>query len=842
MASDERGRRAISRPLQAGLREAAISDKNTGVFLEYEDRYIPQREMAMGVIAKLDIKGYKHDESDDNAYYMGDMRRPWWALKNLAKTPQYLRFGNATQEIATFTCEPVVEDTTTTSFMPALGVLKWPCKGTDIMRLVQKPHLDNETVLLSVAGAARAPMASDERARCDSVDDNESELEGTRRGPESPKEETTPKKKITMIKDIDTRDDTSSGRQKDLEPAKELASKTVVREDQHTSMANLLNLETGDDKGEGLNAQERLKAVKDEVASTTKAEKTQETDVCAKNKSLPFYLVAQWMRRLWSLLALFFVSSLGAKIDSGPVTSNDEELSSTQRGLEAAKPAEVASKTESKDSQETEVDSGIEASLGLEVPSNNFARGSGVAEVSIPTEVAEEAEGFPDDARLQNVVLAKSLGREPCVYMSTSHGVELEVQADSLAVEVRLPVSVSPRLQFVKCRTEGPVSAPSHGQDFNEDFLAMTFVDGPEEAKFSADKPAKLRFFVGYVDEFEPEDDSDREIDQNEIEKQVLAKYRPLTSPDGEKHWEALPPYSVLFPRPVLGDREVWVETALKDFCTVSHSVKINIPGYEHIDSDNNSYFRDDFPGFLDRTGKHIRGAGNRVRRVFGRGKGKEAQEAVEASAKRSRAPMVRFGNATKEVASFTYWTTTEFTKGAAGSGVNAEIGFSALTVAGGKTSDYDVEGCERATAHQPKSWEIQPGRYEDLLMPHTVVLHPQMHVRVGVIENLRGDNPRQQTGDLQVFDDEYINPNRILVLRPPRLKELCKFPVLRWPCSAETIMNLKVCSGDDEMAATREELRQLRRELEETRGTVQQLEAVVANHREGREDEIGSR
>lgn len=38
----------------------------------------------------------------------------------------------------------------------------------------------------------------------------------------------------------------------------------------------------------------------------------------------------------------------------------------------------------------------------------------------------------------------------------------------------------------------------------------MTFVHGPEEASFLIDKPAKLRSFVGYVDEFSAEEDSDR--------------------------------------------------------------------------------------------------------------------------------------------------------------------------------------------------------------------------------------------------------------------------------------------------------------------------------------------
>lgn len=49
---------------------------------------------------------------------------------------------------------------------------------------------------------------------------------------------------------------------------------------------------------------------------------------------------------------------------------------------------------------------------------------------------------------------------------------------------------------------------PSHENALKEDFLAMTFVHGPEEAVFLEGKTAKLRFFLGYVDEFEPEDGS----------------------------------------------------------------------------------------------------------------------------------------------------------------------------------------------------------------------------------------------------------------------------------------------------------------------------------------------
>jgi len=72
------------------------------------------------------------------------------------------------------------------------------------------------------------------------------------------------------------------------------------------------------------------------------------------------------------------------------------------------------------------------------------------------------AESFPparryrtDGSPLQQITLAKSLGPKPVTYLSTSHGVELEVQGGSLVEEVHCPVTISPRLQFVECHTEG---------------------------------------------------------------------------------------------------------------------------------------------------------------------------------------------------------------------------------------------------------------------------------------------------------------------------------------------------------------------------------------------------
>lgn len=40
----------------------------------------------------------------------------------------------------------------------------------------------------------------------------------------------------------------------------------------------------------------------------------------------------------------------------------------------------------------------------------------------------------------------------------------------------------------------------------------MTFVHGPEGVNFPNDKPAKLRFFLGYVDEYAPATDGSDKV------------------------------------------------------------------------------------------------------------------------------------------------------------------------------------------------------------------------------------------------------------------------------------------------------------------------------------------
>ncbi|CAN0015811.1 unnamed protein product [Ectocarpus sp. 12 AP-2014] len=133
-------------------------------------------------------------------------------------------------------------------------------------------------------------------------------------------------------------------------------------------------------------------------------------------------------------------------------------------------------------------------------------------------------------------------------------------------------------LAFVDCRTEGSGSygAPFYGNDSTEELLVMTFVHGPEGVNFPDDKPAKLRFFLGYVDDLAPsgEDSSDRVvITDEEIERDIQEAYRPLSSPDGVGSRTTLGPYLVVFRR-LLGQREVWVETPVYHFSTIANSKK----------------------------------------------------------------------------------------------------------------------------------------------------------------------------------------------------------------------------------------------------------------------------
>lgn len=52
-------------------------------------------------------------------------------------------------------------------------------------------------------------------------------------------------------------------------------------------------------------------------------------------------------------------------------------------------------------------------------------------------------------------VLTTSLGPGPVTYVSKRHAIEFELQAGSLNEELPLEMTISRRLAFVDCRTEG---------------------------------------------------------------------------------------------------------------------------------------------------------------------------------------------------------------------------------------------------------------------------------------------------------------------------------------------------------------------------------------------------
>ncbi|CAN0127637.1 unnamed protein product [Scytosiphon promiscuus] len=418
-----------------------------------------------------------------------------------------------------------------------------------------------------------------------------------------------------------------------------------------------------------------------------------------------------------------------------------------------------------------------------QAPASSFPKGSGVAEDSIPIVVAEEADDIPDDAPLQKVTLAKSLGPKPLVYVSTSHGVELEVQAGSLFEEVHHPVTVSPRLQFVECRTEGSGRAPFHADGSKEEeFLAMTFVHGPEQASFLNEKPAKLRFFVGYVDEFAPGDGSDGVVEDEDIEKYVLETYRPLTSPNGSEDWTVLEPYSVLFPPPVLGDREVWVETALCHFCFVANAKKVVANAMKVEGAETSSYLYDDV---------------GRSRWRLPKG--------------RPSVPRVFFGNVTENNAVFTYYPIVTFTETSKERDIDAHVEAAGVALGGGTHNLSSAVGGDRPAAGEEILVVLAAGEYQPCDLACGVKEHLQMHVRIGVLVDMTGEG-RKAKGKLQLLDVRKISGNKILVLRQPRLSRPVVFGDIDWPCDTKNILKLGGTVGPQEptLAVAPQELNSL--------------------------------
>eukprot|EP00752_Nemacystus_decipiens_P013425 g11888.t1 len=357
--------------------------------------------------------------------------------------------------------------------------------------------------------------------------------------------------------------------------------------------------------------------------------------------------------------------------------------------------------------------------------------------------------------------LTPSLGPAPVTYVSRAHAVEFELEAGSLDEELPFEMTISRRLAFVDCRTaessdSNRERAPFCGDAPTEEYLAMTFVHGPEGVTFPPDKPAKLRFFLGCVDEVALAGDGSDQvvISDDEIERDILEAYRPLSSADGVENWTSLSVYSVVFRR-VLGQREVWVETPVYHFSVTANARKIDKAGK------NQSYYLADLGGL----------------RWWFKG--------------RSSAPGVRFGNTTQNhYATFTYYPIVEHTEAQSEREFHAEVGAMGVNLGGGKRRQSAPIGGPRPAAGEKITTLVAAGTYEDREMCCDIKEHLQMHVRVGILLDLSGEGVGAR-GKLQLLDVHKISGNKILVLREPRLRHPAEFPEIDWPCGAEKICSL---------------------------------------------------
>ncbi|CBN78661.1 conserved unknown protein [Ectocarpus siliculosus] len=381
----------------------------------------------------------------------------------------------------------------------------------------------------------------------------------------------------------------------------------------------------------------------------------------------------------------------------------------------------------------------------------------------------------PTTTKGREDVLMTSLGPGPATYVSKRHSIEFELQAGSLDEELALEMTITRSLAFVDCRTEGsarlghifpltslhgsrtnPSRAPFYDDASTEEFLAMNFVHGPEGVTFPEDKPAKLRFFLGYVDESTPAGEGLDQVavSDEEIERDILKTYRPLTSPDGVGDWTTLGPYSVICRRQ-LGEREVWVETPVNHLRVFSNAMKTDKGGK------NQSYYYGDMGGL----------------RWWFKG--------------RSSVPKVRFGNTTKEhCATFTCYPIVQHTAVSGESEGNGGIGAGGISLWGGRRDQHSAAGGATPAAFEKITNIVDVGTYEDCDLLCDLKQHLQMNVRVGILSNLEGVEV-ELTGRLQLLDSKKISGNKILVLRQLRLSRPSQFRKIDWPCDPEAICKI---------------------------------------------------
>lgn len=143
-----------------------------------------------------------------------------------------------------------------------------------------------------------------------------------------------------------------------------------------------------------------------------------------------------------------------------------------------------------------------------------------------------------------------------------------------------------------------------------------------------------------------------------------------------------------------------------------------------------------------------------------------------------------------QEYITFTYFPRIEQTGIANASGTNTGGGFGGISMTRGGTKESSTEGVALPALRRPITKVVPAGHYEDCEMPCGFSAHPQMNVRVGVIEGLQGANVRNSTGTLQILDEDLISGNKIMVLLPKRLSMPCQFSELPWPSNAGVIMD----------------------------------------------------
>ena len=108
----------------------------------------------------------------------------------------------------------------------------------------------------------------------------------------------------------------------------------------------------------------------------------------------------------------------------------------------------------------------------------------------------------------------------------------------------------------------------------------------------------------------------------------------------------------------------------------------------------------------------------------------------------------------------------------------------------GGQRKHSSAVGGALPAAGEKITTIVESGTYEDCDLSFDVKEHSQMHVRVGVLQDLTGTGVKAK-GKLQLLDVRKLSGNKILVLREPRLSRPAQYSEIEWPCGSEEICHL---------------------------------------------------